>query len=195
MHGVLCWLVELYIAQIICLFFLFPAGVAFTWFIFDALSDDIKKSVGLYWDPDAELNRVEMERAKRLEARAALKQKKPVKDVDDEEEEDNDDREEEEDEATAETVAAAVAKAVEAADDDDDEEEDDAGPATESNDEGEDEEEESAEKSKKPKVDFNSLSNEEKWDFLAFKFVEPGEDDDDEDDVSKIPNCSVRRCV
>ena len=90
-----------------------PALTAFTWFIFGALTDDIKQSMGLYWDPDAEINRVEAERAKRLEAREALKAaSKPAKEDDDEEEDD------EEDEVTAETVSAAISKAVEAAGDD-----------------------------------------------------------------------------
>jgi hypothetical protein len=162
------------------LLFLFQAGVAFTWFIFGALTDDIKQSVGLYWDPDAEVNKVEMERAKRLEARAALKPKKPAKDDDDDEGEDDDDDGEEE--VTAETVAAAVAKAVEAGDDDEEED------AKESDDDDgeEEEEEEEVEEPKKPKVNYDSLSTEGKWDFLADKFVEPG------DDVSRIPNCVGR---
>lgn len=151
------------------------AGVAFTWFIFGALTDDIKQSLGLYWDPDAVVNKVEMERTKRLEAREALKPEKAAKDDDDEEEND-DDEEEDEEEVTAETVAAAVAKAVEAAGDDDEDDDDGEAP------DDEDEEEEEAPKPKKTKVDVDTLSDTEKWDYYASKMVEPGEDDDDDDD-------------
>jgi hypothetical protein len=165
--------------QYLCLFFV--AGVAFTWFIFGALTDDIKQSVGLYWDPEADVNKVEMERANRLEARAALKPKKPSKDDDEDDEEEEE--EEEEEEVTAETVAAAVAKVVEAAGDDDDEDDDDAVPPSEEDEEEEEEEEEP--KPKKVKVDVDSLSPEGKWDFFASKMIEPGDDDDD-DDVSGI---------
>jgi hypothetical protein len=171
----------------------FPAGLAATWFIFGALTDEIKQSLGLYWDPDAEINKVEMERAKRLEAREALKAaSKPAKgDDDDDEEEDEDasEDEEEEEEVTAESISAAVAKAVEASGDDDDEEEEEDAPvpSSEGNDEeeeDEEEEEEEEEKPKKPKVDVTKLSQEGKWDYFAEKSVEPGEDDEDEDDVS-----------
>jgi hypothetical protein len=166
----------------------FPAGLAATWFIWGALTDEIKQSVGLYWDPEAEINKVEMERAKRLEAREALKAaSKPAKgDDDDDEDEDASEDEEEEEEVTAESISAAVAKAVEASGDDDEEEEEDAPvPSSEGDDEEEeDEEEEEEEKPKKPKVDVTKLSQEGKWDYFAEKSVEPGEDDEDEDDVS-----------
>mmetsp|Transcript_28391 Transcript_28391/g.79859 ORF Transcript_28391/g.79859 Transcript_28391/m.79859 type:complete len:91 (-) Transcript_28391:1081-1353(-) len=51
----------------------FPGFVGFTWFIWEALTDDIKQSVGLWWDPDAIVNRVEAEKQERLAAREAAK--------------------------------------------------------------------------------------------------------------------------
>mmetsp|Transcript_28392 Transcript_28392/g.79865 ORF Transcript_28392/g.79865 Transcript_28392/m.79865 type:complete len:90 (-) Transcript_28392:1081-1350(-) len=50
-----------------------PGLVGFTWFIWEALTDDIKQSVGLWWDPDAIVNRVEAEKQERLAAREAAK--------------------------------------------------------------------------------------------------------------------------
>jgi hypothetical protein len=71
-------------------------GQAFPWFIWGALTDEIKQSVGLYYDPDAVIKRVEMERTKRLEAKGPLKKEsQPSKDDDDD---DDDDEEEEEEE-------------------------------------------------------------------------------------------------
>ena len=148
-------------------FWAVPGAVTFTWFIWGALTDEIKQSVGLYYDPDAIVKRVEMERTKRLEAKGLLKAaSKPQKDEDDEEE---DEEEEEEEEVTAETIEAAVNKAVKASEDADEEEEE------------EEEEDEEEEKPKKPKVDFNKLSKEEKWEHFAEKAVIPGEDDEEDE--------------
>jgi hypothetical protein len=163
----------------------FPAGLAATWFIWGALTDDIKQSVGLYWDPEADMNKVEMERAKRMEAKAALKAaSRPAKSDDDDEDDDEEEdvppaeEDEEEEEVTAEDISAAVAKAVEASGDDEEEEEE------------EEDEEEEEEKPKKPKVDVSKLSSEEKWDYFAEISIVPGEDDEDEeeedDDVSFV---------
>ena len=148
-------------------FWAVPGAVTFTWFIWGALTDEIKQSVGLYYDPDAIVKRVEMERTKRLEAKGLLKAaSKPQKDEEDEEE---DEEEEEEEEVTAETIEAAVNKAVKASEDADEEEEE------------EEEEDEEEEKPKKPKVDFNKLSKEEKWEHFAEKAVIPGEDDEEDE--------------
>jgi hypothetical protein len=166
-----------------------PAAVGFTWFIWGALTDDIKKSVGLYYDPDAVLKQIEAEREQRLEARQAAKPKKAEPDDDDEDEDDDDDDDDEEEEVTADTIASAVQAAVEAsAGGDEDDDEDNAESTSDDADE-DDEEEEEKPKKKKPKVDFNSLSQDEKWDYVANTFIEPGEDeedddDDDDDDVS-----------
>ena len=46
----------------------FPGFVGFSWFIWGALTEDIKSSVGLYWDPDRVLKRVEAEREQRIKA-------------------------------------------------------------------------------------------------------------------------------
>jgi hypothetical protein len=143
-----------------------PGAVAFTWFIWGALTDEIKQSVGLYYDPDAIIKRVEMERTQRLEAKGLLKA--ASKSQKDEEEEDEEDEDEEE-EVTAETIEAAVNKAVKASEDADEEEEE------------EDEEGEEEEKPKKPKVDFNKLTKEEKWEHFAEKSVVPGEDDEEDE--------------
>jgi hypothetical protein len=178
----------------------FPAGLAFTWFVWGALTDEIKQSVGLYWDPDAEINRVEMEREKRLEAREALKAaSKPAKAADDDEEEDEE--EEEEEEVTAETISAAVAKAVEAAggeEDDDDDDDDDAVPSTEDSgddDDADEEEEEEEEKPKKVKVDVEKLSDTEKWDYFASKSIEPGDDDEDDDEDEDDVSFGLFHCI
>lgn len=162
-----------------------PAGITLTWFIWDALNDDIKQSVGLYYDPDAVMKRVEMERTQRLEAKEALKAaSKPAK-----EDEDDDEDEDEEEEVTAETIEAVVNKAIGAVGDDDDEEEEEDEDAPSAGDDDDDEEEEE-EKPKAPKVDFDSLSTEEKWEYFAERAVIPGEDDEDEDgDVSETIVC------
>lgn len=140
-----------------------PGFVAFTWFIWGALNDDIKESVGLYWDPDAAINRVEAEYLKRMEAREALKAaSSPSKDDDEEEEEDEG--------VTAEDIEEAVNAAIEQSGGDDDEDE----PAPE---EEEEEEEEEAPKPKKKKVDASTLTKEEKWDMFTEKAISPGEDD------------------
>ena len=34
----------------------FPGFLGASWFLWGALTEDIKRSVGLYWDPDATLN-------------------------------------------------------------------------------------------------------------------------------------------
>jgi len=148
-------------------FWAVPGGVTFTWFIWGALTDENKHSVGLYYDPDAIVKRVEMERTKRLEAKGLLKAaSKPQKDEDDDEE--DEEEEDDEEEVSAETIEAAVNKAVKASEDADEEEEE----------EDEDEEEE---KPKKPKVDFNKLTKEEKWEHFAEKAVIPGEDDEEDE--------------
>jgi hypothetical protein len=160
----------------------FPGFVGFTWFIWGALTDDIKQSVGLYYDPDAVMKRVEAERAQRLEAREKLKAaSKPKKAEKEEEEEDEEEEDSEEEEVTAKDIEAAVNKAVAAASDDDDDDDDDdadAGEAKEDNAEGEDEEEEEEEeKPKKPKVDVGKLTLEEKWEYFAENSINPGDDE------------------
>ena len=50
-----------------------PGFLGFSWFIWGALSDEIKQSVGLYWDPNVIINKVEADRAKRMEARETVK--------------------------------------------------------------------------------------------------------------------------
>ena len=141
-------------------FWAVPGFVGFTWFIWGALTDEIKQSVGMYYDPDALNNKIEAEKAKRLSAREALKAaKRPAKDDDDEEE---DEEEEEEEPVTVESIEAAVNAAVEQVDEDEEEEE-------------EEDEEEEAPKPKKKKVDVNSLTQEELWDYVAEKFTTPGE--------------------
>ena len=148
-----------------------PGAVAFTWFIWGALTDEIKQSVGLYYDPDAIIKRVEMERTQRLEAKGLLKAASKSQKDEEEEDAEDEDEEEEEEEVTAETIEAAVNKAVKASEDADEEEEE----------EGEEEEEEEEEKPKKPKVDFNKLTKEEKWEHFAEQSVVPGEDDEDDE--------------
>ena len=162
----------------------FPGFVGFTWFIWGALTDDIKQSVGLYYDPDAVMKRVEAERAQRLEAREKLKAAtKPKKDdADEDEEEENEDEDEE---VTAKDIEAAVNKAVAAAsDDDDDDDGDDEGEGEEKEEtadadkeDDEEEEEEEEEKPKKPKVDLGKMTLQEKWDYFAESSVIPGDDD------------------
>mmetsp|Transcript_11695 Transcript_11695/g.33640 ORF Transcript_11695/g.33640 Transcript_11695/m.33640 type:complete len:140 (-) Transcript_11695:705-1124(-) len=97
----------------------FPAGVAASWFIFDALTDEIKQGFGLYYDPQMDVNRVEMERMKRMDERAAIKAAKDAAkggSSDDDEEEDEEDEDD---------VSAAVSKAVASAMDDDEDDEED----------------------------------------------------------------------
>ena len=157
-----------------------PAGVAATWFIFGALTDEIKQSVGLYYDPLTDVNRVEMERVKRMEAREAEKAvKAAAKGGDDDEDDDDEDDE----------ISAAVSKAVASAmtDDDDDDDEDEVSQEEESaaviatsSDEEEEEEEEAPSKPKEKAVEDMSL--EERWDDFLAKSINPGEDDDDDDD-------------
>ena len=163
-----------------------PGFVTVTWFIWGALTDEIKQSVGLYYDPDIVVKRVEAERARRLEAKAAQKEaQKPKKD---EPEEDED----EEEEVTAETIEAAVNKAAAASgndndtdtDDDDDEEEEeeaggDDGQGAEKKGDDDDDDEEEEEEAPKPKIHFDQLSPEEKWEYFAEKAVEPGDEDMD----------------
>eukprot|EP00980_Cylindrotheca_fusiformis_P026674 scaffold16878_cov64-Cylindrotheca_fusiformis.AAC.1 len=81
----------------------FPGFVGFSWFIWDALTEDIRSSVGLYWDPDAVLKKVEAEREQRLEAKEAAKAaEKPS-----EPEEEDDEEEDEEEVVTHEDIEAA----------------------------------------------------------------------------------------
>lgn len=160
-----------------------PGGVFATWFIWGALTDDIKESLGFRYDPDAVVNRVEAEKIERLAARSAAKAaSKPPKVVDDEEEEAGDD--DDDDDVTAESISAAVAKAVEASGGDDDDEEDSEGE------EEEEEEEEPKPKKKKKKVKVEELSSTELWDHIASTFIEPGEDEEDDDDDDDVSSCS-----
>jgi hypothetical protein len=166
-------------------FWAFPGLVGASWFMWGALTDDIKQSVGLYYDPDIVLKRVEAEREARLEAKEQLKA--AASGGSKTEEEDEEAEEDEEEEVTAKDIEEAVNKAVEAAEGADDEEEDapdadaDAGADADADgaEEDEEEEEEEEEAPKKPKVDFNSLSTEQKWDYFAERAVIPGDDDDD----------------
>jgi hypothetical protein len=178
-----------------------PGFIGATWFIWAALSDDIQASVGLYYDPDALLNKVEAERTLRLEAKElALNGPKASGDEEEQGEED-----EEEEAVTHEDIAAAVSKAVELSggeDDDDDEDDDDAAPATapgpaeeeeveeevevveeeedkeevEEEEEVVDEEEEEEEEAPKvKKVKMADLTLEEKYDLFAERATTPGE--------------------
>jgi hypothetical protein len=159
-----------------------PGLLGASWFIWGALNDDIKQSVGLYYDPDIVMKRVEAEREARMEAKEQLKAaSKPKKDEEEDEEEEEEADEEEEEEVTAEDIEEAVSKAVEAAAGADDDE--DGAGDDDDDDDDDDEEEEEEEKPKKPKVNFNKLSREEKWEYFAERAVIPGEDDDD------VSNC------
>ena len=143
-----------------------PGFLGVSWFIWGALDPEIRKSVGLYWDPDAVLNRVEAERTQRLEAREAAKAaSKPAAPEPEEEEED------EEEAVTVKDIEAAVSAAVEqveveviidSTDDDDDDDEE--------------EEEEEKPKPKKKKIDFSKLTPEEKWQYFAENSINPGDD-------------------
>jgi hypothetical protein len=142
-----------------------PGFVGATWFIWGALTEDIKQSVGLYWDPDVVIKRVDAERIQRIEAKEAAKAVgKPAEP----EEED----EEEEEEVTAKDIEAAVNAAVEQAGDADEDEEEEE----EKKEDDEEEEEEEAPKPKKKKVNPDELSAEEKWDYFAERAVVPGDD-------------------
>jgi hypothetical protein len=167
-----------------------PGFIGATWFLWGALSPDIQGSVGLYYDPDALLNKVEAERTQRLEAKEASKAGGGAdgeKAGEDGEEEEEDAEEEDEEAVTHEDIAAAVSKAVEqSGGDDEDEEEDDedAAPATapgpaeeeETEDEKEDEEEEEEEEApKKKKVKLADLTLEERYDHFAASATTPGE--------------------
>ena len=55
------------------LFWTLPGFVGFSWFIWGGLTDEIRQSVGLYWDPDAVNKRVEAEREQRLAAKEVAK--------------------------------------------------------------------------------------------------------------------------
>jgi flagellar biosynthesis GTPase FlhF len=163
-----------------------PGFVGFTWIIWGGLTEDIRSSVGLYWDPDAIIHRVEAERFQRLEAKAAAKAaNKPASESEEEEED------EEEGTVTAEDIEAAVNSAIEQSGEADDEDEDASEPAKEEDpqeeeeeekeevneEEKEEEEEEEEEKPKKIKVNVDELTTEEKWDHWAARFTIPGEDD------------------
>ena len=169
------------------LYWVGPGLLGFSWFIWGALTQDIKQSVGLYWDPDAVINRVEAERIQRMEAKEAAKAAlKPAKAEEEEEEEEEeeaaagggggDDDDDDDDDAkgvTNDSIMEAINKAaavdtspvtVDSTDDDDDDDDD-----------AEEEEEEEEEAPKKPKVDVASLSPQEKWDYFADRAVEPGD--------------------
>jgi hypothetical protein len=157
-----------------------PGVVGASWFIWGALSVDIRSGLGLYWDPDAVLNKVEADRAKRLEDREALKvatSKSKSGGASMEAEEEDDDEEEED--VTVEDIQVAVSKAVEAAEEEEEEEEEDVveeeeAPAAEaSGDDDEEEEEEEEEEPKKKKL--SDLTLEEKWERYAENAVKPGE--------------------
>ena len=168
-------------------FWIPPALVASTWFIWGALTDDIKMSFGLYYDPDIIIKRVEAEREERLVAKAELKAASKTTsketDNDDDDDEEEDEEEEEEEEVTAETIEAAVNKAVEAAsgsgDDANEDENEDNENDSDADDDDEEEEEEEEEKPKKEKVNFKKLSLQEKWEYFAERAVVPGEDDEE----------------
>ena len=149
-----------------------PGGVFATWLIWEALTDDIKASVGLYIDPDRVVNRVQAEKDKRLAAREAAKapsasaaKATPVAVEEEEEEEDA-----EEEAVSHEEIVATVQAVVEQSggdDEDDDEEEEEAPP-----------------KKKKIKKKPEEMTNEEMWEsFNESAMV--GSDDDDEVSTGK----------
>ena len=167
-----------------------PGLVFGTWFLWGALTKDIKEMVGLYYDPDALLNRVEAERVARLQAKAQAKSASSSK-ADEEEE----DEEEEEEEVTHEDIQEAVEKAVQAAEAVEEEEEEAPAPApvVEEEEEAEEEEEEEEETPKVPRKKLEDMTMEEKYDFFAEKAIVPGDDDDDDDDDED--DVSVRYCL
>ena len=164
-----------------------PGLVFGTWFLWGALTKDIKEMVGLYYDPDALLNKVEAERVARLQAKAQAKSSASSGSKADDEEEDEE--EEEEEEVTHEDIQEAVEKAVQAAEEVEEEEapveeEEAAAPAPveEEEEEAEEEEEEEEETPKVPRKKLEDMTMEEKYDFFAEKAIVPGDDDDDDDD-------------
>ena len=170
-----------------------PAGTAATWFIFGALTDEIKQSVGLYYDPHTDVKIVEMERAKRIEAKEAEKAAKvAAKGGNDDDEDEDEDGEEEEDDAVSAAVSKAVASAMTDDDDDDDDEEVSeeeeataaaaSSPDVDDDEEEEEEEEESPKAPKKPKIKPEDMSLEDRWDDFLDKAIKPGEDDDEDDE-------------
>ena len=182
-----------------------PGFIGASWFIWSALSPDIQASVGLYYDPDVLVKKVEAERTQRLAAKeAALNApKEGAGDDADEAGEEPEEEEDEEEAVTHEDIAASVSKAIEASggdDDEDDEDDDDAAPATapgpaeveeedaeeatapvpseeeeEEEEKEEEEEEEEEEAPKVKKVKLADLTLEEKYDYFAASATTPGE--------------------
>jgi NACalpha-BTF3-like transcription factor len=155
-------------------FWAFPGLLGASWFIWDALNEDIKRSVGLYWDPDVILNTVEAEREQRMAAKEAVKAAgKPA--AASEAEEEDEEEEEEEEAVTVKDIEEAVSAAIEesggveeavgaameeSGGDDDDDDDDDAGEVS---------------KPKEKKVKYDDLSQVEKWDRFMSSAMEPGE--------------------
>merc|ERR1712238_18962 len=139
-------------------FWALPAGLAASWFIWGALTPDIKEMVGFTpIDYNYDINRVEMEFLKRIDGRAALKAaKNSLKGGDDDEEDEDgddsegdgdgdkdDDDDDDDDIEDGDAISAAVSKAVASAltEDDEDDEDDDVIKIV--NDENEDDDEDS----------------------------------------------------
>ena len=151
--------------------------VGLTWFAWAAIDPEYRQAVGMYYDPDAVVNRVEAERVQRIEAKEAAKNAgKPAAPEEDEEEE------EEEEVVTAQDIEDAVNAAVEQS-----EESDDAGDEEEEEEKGEEEEEEEEEepKPKKEKVkaapvvsELEALSEEINLELQEPELNEPPQSDD-----------------
>jgi hypothetical protein len=152
----------------------FPGLLGASWFIWGALSEDIQSSVGLYWDPDVIINKVEAEREHRMEAREAAKaSSKPAAAASEPEEEDEE--EEEEEAVTVKDIEEAVNAAVEESGGfEDNAEGGDDDDAMEEEEEKEEEEEEE-EKPKPKRKKFSELSQVERWDRFMAGAMEPGE--------------------
>jgi hypothetical protein len=135
----------------------FPGFVFGTWMIWGALSDDIKMSIGLYYDPDVVINRVQAEKDQRMAARAKSTDSSGKAEPAEEPEEEEEEAEEEEEQVTHEDIVAAVEDAVEQSGGGDDEEEE--------------EEEEEAPKLKAPRKKVEDMTNEEMWEYFAEKTI------------------------
>ena len=143
-----------------------PGGVFATWMIWEALSQDIKESVGLYIDPDRVVNRVQAEKDQRLAVREAAKAPPPSAVKADPVVVEEEEEEEEEEVVSHEEIAATVQAVVEQSGGDDD------------NDDSEEEEEE-APKPKKIKKKAEDMTNEEMWESFNESAMVATDDDDD----------------
>ncbi|OEU10760.1 hypothetical protein FRACYDRAFT_246627 [Fragilariopsis cylindrus CCMP1102] len=146
-----------------------PAGVGATWFLWGALTDELKEGIfGLTYDYDYDVNKVEMERTQRMDARIAIRAAKDKLNGGDDDDEDDDeeggggdDDDDDDDDSDGDAISAAVSKAVAGEDADEEETVD----VVEEEDADDDDEEEEAPKPKKKKAE--DMTDEEKWDYYA----------------------------